>query len=41
MIDFATVCDYNEMMIVDAVNKERAEAKAKRDSERAGRRSRR
>ena len=32
--DLADVCNYNESLIVDAVNQERAEAAARRKSER-------
>ena len=32
--DLADVCNYNESLIVDAVNQERAEASARRKSER-------
>ena len=41
LIDLADVCDMNERLLVSAVNRERADAKAKRDSERKGRRGRR
>ena len=41
LIDLADVCDMNEWLLVGAVNRERAEAKSKRDSERAGRKGRR
>ena len=36
LIDLADVCDMNERLLVSAVNRERADAKAKRDSERKG-----
>ena len=39
--DLADVCDYNERLIIRAVNQERAETAAKRASERRNRRGRR